>query len=35
MSIADGEVIAAVAAQREAIADTAAFVHAHPELGHP
>jgi len=34
MLIADGEVIAAVAAQRAAIADTAAFVHAHPELGH-
>jgi metal-dependent amidase/aminoacylase/carboxypeptidase family protein len=34
MPIADGEVIAAVAAQRAAIADTVAFVHAHPELGH-
>jgi metal-dependent amidase/aminoacylase/carboxypeptidase family protein len=34
MPIADAEVIAAVAAQRAAIAGTAEFVHAHPELGH-
>lgn len=34
MPIADTELIAAVAAQRVAIADTAAFVHAHPELAH-
>jgi metal-dependent amidase/aminoacylase/carboxypeptidase family protein len=34
MSIADAELIAAVAAQRAAIADTVAFVHAHPELAH-
>lgn len=32
--IADSEVIEAVAAQREAIAQTVAFVHAHPELAH-
>src|SRR5579862_6646812 len=30
----DAEIIAAVAAQRGAIADTIAFVHAHPELAH-
>jgi len=34
MPIADAELIAAVAAQRAAIADTVAFVHAHPELAH-
>jgi metal-dependent amidase/aminoacylase/carboxypeptidase family protein len=34
MPIADAEVIAAVAAQRTAIAGTVAFVHAHPELAH-
>ena len=34
MAIADTEVIAAVAAQRPAIAATVAFVHAHPELAH-
>jgi metal-dependent amidase/aminoacylase/carboxypeptidase family protein len=34
MPIADTEVIAAVAAQRAAIAGTVAFVHAHPELAH-
>ena len=34
MPIADAEVIAAVAAQQPAIAATAAFVHAHPELAH-
>ena len=34
MPIADAEVIAAVAAQRMAIANTVAFVHAHPELAH-
>jgi metal-dependent amidase/aminoacylase/carboxypeptidase family protein len=34
MPIADSELIAAVAAQRAAIAQTVAFVHAHPELAH-
>ncbi len=34
MPIADAELIVAVAAQRAAIADTVAFVHAHPELAH-
>lgn len=34
MPIADAELIAAVAAQRAAIAGTVAFVHAHPELAH-
>ncbi len=34
MPIADTVLIAAVAAQRAAIADTVAFVHAHPELAH-
>ena len=34
MPIDDAELIAAVAAQRAAIANTVAFVHAHPELGH-
>jgi metal-dependent amidase/aminoacylase/carboxypeptidase family protein len=34
MAIADAELVAAVAAQRVAIADTVAFVHAHPELAH-
>jgi metal-dependent amidase/aminoacylase/carboxypeptidase family protein len=34
MPIADAEVIAAVVAQRAAIAGTVAFVHAHPELAH-
>src|SRR6516164_10025295 len=34
MPIADAEVIAAVVAQRPAIAGTAEFVHAHPELAH-
>jgi len=34
MPIADAELIAAVAAQRAAISDTVAFVHAHPELAH-
>jgi len=34
MVIADAEVIAAVEEQRAAIADTIAFVHAHPELAH-
>ena len=34
MPIDDAELIAAVAAQRTAIADTVAFVHAHPELAH-
>jgi metal-dependent amidase/aminoacylase/carboxypeptidase family protein len=34
MSIADADVIAAVAAQRPGIAETVAFVHAHPELAH-
>src|SRR5579863_4268651 len=33
-AIADAELIAAVAAQRPAIAATVAFVHAHPELAH-
>ncbi|MGB6580553.1 MAG: hypothetical protein WBF34_21820, partial [Streptosporangiaceae bacterium] len=34
MPIADSVIIAAVVAQRAAIADTVAFVHAHPELAH-
>lgn len=34
MAPSDGDVVAAVAAQREAIADIVAFVHAHPELAH-
>jgi metal-dependent amidase/aminoacylase/carboxypeptidase family protein len=34
MAIGDMDVIAAVAAQRPTIADTVAFVHAHPELAH-
>jgi len=34
MAIADMEVIVAVAAQRSMIAETVAFVHAHPELAH-
>jgi metal-dependent amidase/aminoacylase/carboxypeptidase family protein len=34
MAIGDTDVIAAVAAQRPMIADTVAFVHAHPELAH-
>ncbi|HEY1596510.1 MAG TPA: hypothetical protein VGF74_14020, partial [Thermoleophilaceae bacterium] len=34
MALSDSDVIAAVAAQQQAIADTVAFVHAHPELGH-
>jgi metal-dependent amidase/aminoacylase/carboxypeptidase family protein len=34
MAIADTDLIAAVAAQRPAIADTIEFVHAHPELAH-
>jgi metal-dependent amidase/aminoacylase/carboxypeptidase family protein len=34
MAIADAELVAAVAAQRMAIADTVTFVHAHPELAH-
>jgi metal-dependent amidase/aminoacylase/carboxypeptidase family protein len=34
MPIADSELIAAVAARRAVIADTVAFVHAHPELAH-
>jgi metal-dependent amidase/aminoacylase/carboxypeptidase family protein len=34
MAITDAELVAAVAAQRMAIADTVAFVHAHPELAH-
>jgi metal-dependent amidase/aminoacylase/carboxypeptidase family protein len=34
MALSDSDVIAAVAAQQHAIADTVAFVHAHPELGH-
>ena len=34
MPMADTQLIAAVAAQRVAIADTVAFVHAHPELAH-
>ncbi len=34
MPIADAELIAAVAAQRAAIAGTVAFVHANPELAH-
>ena len=34
MPIADTVLIAAVASQRAAIADTVAFVHAHPELAH-
>jgi metal-dependent amidase/aminoacylase/carboxypeptidase family protein len=34
MPIADAELIDGVAAQRAAIADTVAFVHAHPELAH-
>ncbi len=34
MAIGDTELVAAVAAQRAAIAETVAFVHAHPELAH-
>jgi metal-dependent amidase/aminoacylase/carboxypeptidase family protein len=34
MPITDTELIAAVAAQRVAIADTVTFVHSHPELAH-
>jgi metal-dependent amidase/aminoacylase/carboxypeptidase family protein len=34
MALSDADVIAAVAAQQQAIADTVAFVHAHPELAH-
>lgn len=34
MGIADAEVVAAVAAQRAAIAGIVAFVHGHPELAH-
>ena len=34
MAIADSEVVAAVASQRSAIAETVAFVHAHAELAH-
>jgi metal-dependent amidase/aminoacylase/carboxypeptidase family protein len=34
MALSDSDVISAVAAQQQAIVDTVAFVHAHPELGH-
>lgn len=34
MALSDSDVLSAVAAQQQAIADTVAFVHAHPELGH-
>jgi metal-dependent amidase/aminoacylase/carboxypeptidase family protein len=34
MALSDSEVISAVEAQQQAIADTVGFVHAHPELGH-
>lgn len=34
MTISDADLIAAVEAQRPAIADTVAFVHGHPELAH-
>jgi metal-dependent amidase/aminoacylase/carboxypeptidase family protein len=34
MALSDSDVLAAVDAQRDAIADTVSFVHAHPELAH-
>ena len=34
MALSDSDVLAAVDAQTDAIADTVSFVHAHPELGH-